>query len=300
MDFVNGVPLDDERLRNCEPRLLEIIYNEFLEKSGKVEWDDIVGLDFAKQVAKEYFIFPKLHPELFAGLRMPPKGTLLFGPPGTGKTLVGRAIASNYGSTLFSVAASSLINKGEGAEMVRALFAVARCYQSAMIFIDEIDLLQNSTDKDTRQILSEFIVQWYKDNQVMVVGATYHPEKLEHNTAVRFPLRLYIPLPDTTARLELIRKWLSKQKNSLTEEEVKWIVDHTEGFSGADLHVLCSEAALNPLRDINDILASDVRPVSLQDFQLALDHVQRSFVVKNIDLEILKQWNQDRAIPQPP
>ncbi len=81
IDNVNGVPLDDERLRNIEPRMLEVICNEILDRSPKVELDDIAGLDFAKQVVKEMVVWPNMRKELFTGLRTPPKGLLLFGPP---------------------------------------------------------------------------------------------------------------------------------------------------------------------------------------------------------------------------
>lgn len=85
IDSINGVPLDDDRLRNCEPRMLEIICNEILDKTPKVEWADIAGLEFAKAVVNEMVVWPMLRRDLFTGLRSPPKGLLLFGPPGTGK-----------------------------------------------------------------------------------------------------------------------------------------------------------------------------------------------------------------------
>lgn len=107
------------------------------------DWDDIAGLNYAKTTIKEAVVWPILRPDIFTGLRRPPRGILLFGPPGTGKTLIGRCIASQSKSTFFSISASSLTSKwiGEGEKMVRALFAVASVYQPAVIFIDEIDSL---------------------------------------------------------------------------------------------------------------------------------------------------------------
>ena len=91
-------------------------------------------------------VLPMMRPDIFTGLRAPPKGLLLFGPPGTGKTLIGKCIASQSGSTFFSISASSLTSKwvGEGEKMVRALFAVAKVHQPAVVFIDEIDSLLTS------------------------------------------------------------------------------------------------------------------------------------------------------------
>ena len=103
--------------------------------------------------------------DIFTGLRGPPKGLLLFGPPGTGKTLIGRCIASQSESTFFSISSSSLTSKwmGDGEKMVRALFAVARCHQPAVIFIDEVDsLLTQRSDGEfdaTRRLKTEFLVQ---------------------------------------------------------------------------------------------------------------------------------------------
>ena len=91
-------------------------------------------------------VLPMMRPDIFTGLRAPPKGLLLFGPPGTGKTLIGKCIASQSGSTFFSISASSLTSKwvGEGEKMVRALFAVAKVHQPSVVFIDEIDSLLTS------------------------------------------------------------------------------------------------------------------------------------------------------------
>lgn len=156
----------DERLANIEPRLIEMIRNEIMSRVDDITWDDIAGLEHAKKSIFEIVIWPMLKPDIFKGLLRPPKGVLLFGPPGTGKTMIGKCIAGQAKATFFSISASSLTSKwvGEGEKMVRALFAVARCHQPSVIFIDEIDsLLTQRTDGEveaSRRIKTEFLVQF--------------------------------------------------------------------------------------------------------------------------------------------
>lgn len=158
----------DERLAGIEPRIIELIRNEIMHRVDNITWESIAGLDHAKNSIKEIVVWPMLRPDIFKGLRGPPKGLLLFGPPGTGKTMIGKCIASQAKATFFSISASSLTSKwvGEGEKMVRALFAVARCSQPAVIFIDEIDsLLTQRSDNEveaSRRIKTEFLVQFVK------------------------------------------------------------------------------------------------------------------------------------------
>jgi SpoVK/Ycf46/Vps4 family AAA+-type ATPase len=156
----------DPRLSNVDPKLLETIQNEIIHRVDTVTWDQIAGLQHAKLTIKEIVIWPMLRPDIFVGLRGPPKGLLLFGPPGTGKTMIGKCIASQAKATFFSISASSLTSKwvGEGEKLVRALFACARVMQPSVIFIDEIDsLLTQRTDGEfeaSRRIKTEFLVQF--------------------------------------------------------------------------------------------------------------------------------------------
>lgn len=159
---------EDERLRGIEPKMIELIMNDVVCSAHGVDWDDIAGLQHAKAAIKEIIIWPMLRPDIFNGLRQPPKGLLLFGPPGTGKTLIGKCIANQANATFFSISASSLTSKwvGEGEKMVRAMFAVARCSQPAVVFIDEIDSILTSRSEGeveaSRRIKTEFLVQFVR------------------------------------------------------------------------------------------------------------------------------------------
>lgn len=295
----------DERLKNCEPRMIELILNEILDNSQPMTWDDIAGLEFAKKTIQEIVVWPMLRPDIFTGLRGPPKGLLLFGPPGNGKTLFGKCIASQSKSTFFTISASSLTSKwvGEGEKMVRTLFAVARCHQPAVVFIDEIDsLLTQRSDgehESSRRIKTEFLVQLdgactAQDERLLVIGATNRPQEIDEAARRRFVKRLYIPLPECNARAQIVKRLLHDQKYELNDENFNSIAENTGGYSGSDMANLCREAALGPIRsipfgEIGNISADDVRPIQFCDFEDALDHVKAS--VSEKDLDVYLDWN---------
>ncbi|XP_006136421.2 fidgetin-like protein 1 [Pelodiscus sinensis] len=296
----------DERLKNIEPKMIELIMHEIMDHGPPVNWDDIAGVDFAKATIKEIVVWPMLRPDIFTGLRGPPKGILLFGPPGTGKTLIGKCIACQSGATFFSISASSLTSKwvGEGEKMVRALFAVARCQQPAVIFIDEIDsLLSQRGDgehESSRRIKTEFLVQLdgattSSEDRILVVGATNRPQEIDEAARRRLVKRLYIPLPEASARKQIVTRLMSNEHCCLREEEIDLIVKKSDGFSGADMTQLCREASLGPIRslqnmDIATITPEQVRPISFLDFDNAFKTVRPS--VSSKDLELYEHWNQ--------
>nr|XP_015212777.1 PREDICTED: fidgetin-like protein 1 [Lepisosteus oculatus]XP_015212778.1 PREDICTED: fidgetin-like protein 1 [Lepisosteus oculatus] len=304
-DSENAHPVD-ERLKNFEPKIIELIMSEIMDHGPPISWDDIAGLDFAKTTIKEIVVWPMLRPDIFTGLRGPPKGILLFGPPGTGKTLIGKCIACQSGATFFSISASSLTSKwvGEGEKMVRALFAIARCHQPAVIFIDEIDsLLSQRVDGEhdsSRRIKTEFLVQLdgastSADERILVVGATNRPQEIDEAARRRLAKRLYIPLPVALARKQIVVNLMSRENCELTEEELELVIQSSEGFSGADMTQLCREAALGPIRsiqitDIATITPDQVRPILYSDFQEALKTVRPS--VSSKDLELYEEWNK--------
>lgn len=276
-----------------------------MDNGPPMTWDDVAGLEFAKKTIKEIVVWPMLRPDIFTGLRGPPKGLLLFGPPGTGKTLIGKCIASQSKSTFFCISASSLTSKwvGEGEKMVRALFAVARSRQPAVVFIDEIDsLLTQRTDGEneaSRRIKTEFLVQLdgastSSEDRLLVIGATNRPQEIDEAARRRFVKRLYIPLPEYPARRTIITNLLRQQSYNLTDQQLDTICAGTDGFSGADMATLCREAALGPIRDmsfsdIENISADQVRPIASQDFEEALQNVKPS--VSDKDLDIYIEWN---------
>ncbi|KAM5302549.1 fidgetin-like protein 1 isoform 1-T2 [Glossophaga mutica] len=299
-------PPADERLKGLEPKMIELIMSEIVDHGPPVHWEDIAGVEFAKATIKEIVVWPMMRPDIFTGLRGPPKGVLLFGPPGTGKTLIGKCIASQSGATFFSISASSLTSKwvGEGEKMVRALFAVARCQQPAVIFIDEIDSLLSQRGggehESSRRIKTEFLVQLdgattSSEDRILVVGATNRPQEIDEAARRRLVKRLYIPLPDASARRQIVVGLMSREQCRLRAEELELVVQRSEGFSGADVTQLCREAALGPIRslqatDIATIAADQVPPIAYGDFENAFRTVRPSVSPK--DLELYENWDR--------
>jgi SpoVK/Ycf46/Vps4 family AAA+-type ATPase len=180
---------------------------------------------------------------------------------------------------------------GDGEKLVRALFAVARVEQPAVIFIDEIDsmLTQRSDGEQegTRRIKTEFLVQWDGvgtdgADRLLVIGATNRPAELDEAARRRLAKRIYIPLPDCPSRERLIRNLLTKQSDDqaltkwdISEKEMTQIVEATKGYSGADLTELCKDAALGPVRDdpeavLNGLRVEDMRSILHHDFVASL------------------------------
>lgn len=298
--------VEDERLRNIDPNMIELIKNEIMDSGKTITWNDIAGLECIKKIVKEVVVFPMLRPDIFTGLRRPPKGILLFGPPGTGKTLIGKCIASQSKSTFFSISASSLTSKwiGDGEKMVRALFAVAKVHQPSVIFIDEIDSLltqrSETEHESSRRLKTEFLVQLdgaatSEDDRVLIVGATNRPQELDEAARRRLVKRLYVPLPELEARKQIINNLLKSVRHDLDEEDIAKIAERSAGYSGADMTNLCKEASMEPIRSISfsqleNIRMEEVRHITNHDFEQALINVRPS--VSQSDLNIYIEWDR--------
>ncbi|KAJ3206127.1 hypothetical protein HDU82_004705 [Entophlyctis luteolus] len=295
-----------EMLEQLDTAMANRILNDVVVNVTSVTWDDIVGLDAAKQALREIVILPTLRPELFTGLRSPARGLLLFGPPGTGKTMLAKAVAHESKATFFSISASTLTSKfvGEGEKMVRTLFAIARHVQPSVIFIDEIDsILTERSEKEheaSRRLKTEFLLQFdglttNPDDRLLVMGATNRPQELDDAVLRRLVKRIYIPLPELITRENLIQHLLKGQRHSLSRSDVQKIAKLSAGYSGSDITALAREASLGPIRILGENLVStpleNVRPISYADFANALNTIRPS--VSNESLETYENWNKE-------
>ncbi|KAL6494059.1 hypothetical protein OROGR_031968 [Orobanche gracilis] len=289
-----------------DAKLVEMINSVIIGQSPSVKWEDIAGLETAKQALLEMVILPTKRKDLFTGLRRPAKGLLLFGPPGTGKTLLAKAVASESDATFFSVSASSLTSKwvGEGEKLVRTLFQVAISRQPSVIFIDEIDSIMSTRmeneNEASRRLKSEFLVQFdgvssSSDDLITVIGATNKPQELDDAVLRRLVKRIYIPLPDRNARRLLLKHKLKGNAFSLPDTELERLVAETDGYSGSDLQALCEEAAMMPIRELGSniltIQANQVRGLRYLDFQKAMTVIRPSLQKRK--WEELEKWNRE-------
>jgi len=221
-----------------------------------------------------------------------------------------RAVAQESGCNLFVVTAGTLTSKwmGESEKLVRALFQLAHEVAPSIVFIDEVDSLLSNRKSDgeheaSRRLKTEVMVQMdgiKNDNErkpVLVLACTNCPWDIDAAVIRRFPRRIFVPLPDSDARRGLWTKLLAKAgKHSITSRQISSLVRKTEGFSGSDISAIASEASFGPLRSVGGldalrrIRATDVRPLSMEDIDAALQHTSRS--VNDEHLERYDEWKQ--------
>jgi len=249
------------------------------EKHGQVTFNDVAGIDEAKQELEEVVEFLKA-PQKFQKLGAKiPKGVLLIGPPGTGKTLLARAIAGEAGVPFFTISGSDFVEMfvGVGASRVRDMFEQAKKNAPCIIFIDEIDAVgrhrgvgMGGGNDEREQTLNQLLVEMdgFEANEgVILVAATNRPDVLDPALLRpgRFDRQVVVPNPDVRGREQILRVHMKKVPLA-TDVEPSIIARGTPGFSGADLANIVNEAALVAAR-------KNRRSVTMSDFEQAKDKV---------------------------
>ncbi|MFO0591345.1 MAG: ATP-dependent zinc metalloprotease FtsH [Polyangiaceae bacterium] len=262
------------------------------ESQNKVTFQDVAGIDEAKDEIEEIIAFLK-DPKKFQKLggRIP-KGVLMMGPPGTGKTLLAKAIAGEAGVPFFSISGSDFVEMfvGVGASRVRDLFEQGKKHAPCIIFIDEIDAVGRHRGAglggghdEREQTLNQLLVEMdgFESNEgVIIIAATNRPDVLDPAILRpgRFDRRIVVSRPDVRGR-EGILKVHTKKVPLSSDVDLEVIARGTPGFVGADLENLVNEASLLAARQDKDI-------VTMVDFEMAKDKVlmgteRRSMVISD-------------------
>ena len=241
-----------------EDKLAKQLSSTLVTETPNVKWDDVAGLEKAKEALKEAVILPIKFPQLFQEKRRPWKGILLYGPPGTGKSYLAKAAATETGGKFFSVSAANIVSKwmGESEKLIKGLFDLARKNKPAVIFLDEIDSVlsarSDSENDATRRLKTEFLIQMQgvgnDDEGVLVLGATNIPWGLDPAVRRRFQKKIYISLPDVKARRLMFTLNLGDTENDITDKEFDILAEMTDGYSGSDIATLTQDAIYGPLR----------------------------------------------------
>jgi SpoVK/Ycf46/Vps4 family AAA+-type ATPase len=280
-----------------------------MKEKPNVKWDEVVGLEDAKKALRESIIFPVHRPDLFPlGW---PRGLLMYGPPGCGKTLLAAATASEIDSYFITVDAASIMSKwlGEGERNVAKLFNSARKLldeeaKSVIVFIDELDSILGSRSNEVggevrvrNQFLKEMdgIADKGKTLHLYIIGATNKPWSLDWPFLRRFQKRIYVPLPDIRARMQMLKQYTAPLKMDV-ELKLEDLAKLTEGYSGSDMRDICQGVQLRVVSELFDSNGADdketqPRPIDVNDFKEVLKNRRPS--VSQDMLRGYTQWAEN-------
>ena len=267
-----------EALKEVQPSALR----EVLVQVPDIKWDDIGGLESAKQELQEAVEWPLKYPESFEkfGVR-PPRGVLIYGPPGTGKTLLAKAVANESDANFIAVKGPELLSKwvGESEKGVREVFRKARQTAPTVIFFDEIDSIAStrggsSTDSGvTQRVVNQLLTEidgLEELQDVAVIAATNRVDIIDPalTRPGRFDRHVKVDDPDENARVAIFKVHTAKMPLA-DDVDLEVLAKRTEGFVGADIEAVCREAVMLTLRE-----SLESEKVDMKHFKEAMKKVK--------------------------
>jgi transitional endoplasmic reticulum ATPase len=294
-EILDALTVELKDFENALKRVQPSAMREVMVEAPTIRWDDIGGLDEARDRLQEGVELPLKHPEAFRRLGIrPAKGFLLYGPPGTGKTLLAKAAARESEANFIATKSSDLLSKwyGESEQQIARLFNRARQVAPTIIFIDELDSLVPArggglgepqvTERVVNTILSEMDGLEELQN-VVVIGATNRPTLIDPALLRpgRFDELIYVGTPDTAGRRRILA--IHTRNMPLADDvDLEKVAQRTDHFTGADLEDLVRRAGLTALRR-----GLDAAQVTMADFEVALSETRAS-----VTPEMLEEYDR--------
>lgn len=267
-------------------------------------FSDIAGLDDIKEQINLRMIAPFAHPEIAKkhGLRTG-GGILMFGPPGTGKTLIAKATAKELEAAFYAIKPSEIMSKwvGESEAKIKDLFISARTQKKAVIFIDEIEALVPSRSGNNSTVMQRVVPQFLAEmegfdstsiNPLLFIGATNEPWAIDPAMLRpgRFDVKVYVGLPDAAARRFMLNSGFSN-KNLNSDLSIDYLVEMTEGYSGADIRALIDKVSQEGFK--SELSAGIFDSYNLELIKNCLKTVKPS--VNDKTLKKLQTWKNENT-----
>jgi transitional endoplasmic reticulum ATPase len=300
-DFLNA-------FRELEPSALR----EVLIESPNIHWDQIGGLEDAKQQIIESVEWPLRYPELFKHHEAkPPLGIMLYGPPGTGKTMLAKAVATETQANFISVKGPEIYSRwlGESEKAIREIFRKAKQAAPCIVFFDEIDAIApirggSSSNQAVERVVSQLLTEMdglEKLHNIVVIAATNRPDIIDPALLRpgRFDRLIYIGAPDLDTRKKIFEIHTNQER--LTPEiKLDMLADRTENYTGADIAAVCNEARMLAIRDFiqtNSLADMDpekkISDKDLEKSKIKLDHFEAALKqVKPTSKELLTKYKE--------
>ncbi len=279
-----------EALTSIEPSALR----EVLITQPSESWDEIGGLEEAKQQLREIIEWPFIYPGFYEHMKSrPPNGILLFGVPGAGKTLMVKALAHETEINFISIKGPEFLSKwvGESAKAVRETFRKARAAAPCIIFFDEIDAIavkrsEGSSSHVVEQVVAQLLTEMdglEELNNVVLIAATNRPDLLDPALlrSGRFGRHVEVPLPNKKSRIEIFKIHLSNRPVN-QNINIEKLAELLEDYTGADIKAICEEATLLAIRrGVKDENINTLDPksyenvcISQEELEVAIDKIK--------------------------